>query len=151
MSSACRLAFASWAALILTLCAGCDRAPRGQRGPSADSSGSPVAEQKRLVFDRLPRGKENRVPVLSGTPGTLRYRPGCLFIDAGSGDETGLVVPAYVTFDGKRMKGNLKRPDGEPISVAIGEFVNLTGRVIANPRNGRYSCDTKMLLIADHF
>jgi hypothetical protein len=91
------------------------------------------------------------VPVLKGTPGTLRYRPGCLYIDGGHGDETGLVVPAYVTFDGKRMTGKVTKPDGEPIVREVGQFVNLSGRVIKNPGDGRHSCDTKKLLIADSF
>jgi hypothetical protein len=107
--------------------------------------------QQDFAFDRQAPGSENHVPILKGTGGTLRYRPGCLFIDAGNGDETGLVVPAYVTFDGKRMMGKVTKPDGEPIVREVGRFANLSGRVIENPRDGRYSCDTKKLLIADSF
>jgi hypothetical protein len=107
--------------------------------------------QQEFAFDRQAPGSENRAPVLKGTGGTLRYRPGCLFIDAGNGDETGLVIPAYVTFDGKRMMGKVTKLDGEPIVREIGQFVNFTGRVIQNPEDGRYSCDTKKVLIADAF
>lgn len=151
MSSARRNPPALWAALTLTLCAACDRAPQGSGAPMLNRSESPAASPQWVVFDRQPPGSENRVSILSGTPGTLRYRPGCLFIDDGHGGQIGLVVPSYVKFDGKRMMGKLKSPDGERFGLAIGEFVNLTGRVIENPRNGSYSCDTKQVLIADYF
>lgn len=151
MPYACRRARALLAALILTLCAGCDRAPRGQSATPTNSSSTPDAVQKGLTFDRQPPGSANQVPALEGTPGTLRYRPGCLLLDAGGGDEIGLVVPADVTFDGRRMIGKLTTPDGQPIVREIGQFMSFSGPVIENPRNGRYSCDTKRVLIADYF
>jgi hypothetical protein len=151
MSSACRLASARWAAPILALCAGCDGATGRQDGTSADSSGRPAAEHKEFAFDRQAPGRANQVPTLEGTAGTLRYRPGCLFLDAGGGEEIGLVVPADVTFDGRRMIGRLTTPDGQPIVGEIGRFISVSGPVIETPGDGRYSCDTGRVLIADDF
>lgn len=91
------------------------------------------------------------MPALEGTPGTLRYRPGCLFLDAGGGEEIGLVVPAEATFDGRRVTGRLKAPDGQPIVREVGQFVSFSGPVIDNPRDGRYTCGTERVLIADYF
>lgn len=141
MSPACRLASAPFAALILALCGGCDGLPRGEDGPPASAPG----------FDRQAPGSANRVPALEGTPGTLRYRPGCLFLDVGGGDEIGLVVPAHASFDGRRLTGQVTTPDGKPIVREIGQFMSFTGPVIENPGNGRYSCDTRRVLIADYF
>jgi hypothetical protein len=91
------------------------------------------------------------VPALEGTAGTLGYRPGCLFLDVGSGDEIGLVVPAEASFDGKRLIGKLRTPEGKGIVREIGAFMSFSGPVIENPRDGRYSCDTGRLLITDLF
>jgi hypothetical protein len=102
-------------------------------------------------LDRQAPGSANQVPALEGTPGTLRYRQGCLFLDVGAGEAIGLVVPAEASFDGKRLIGRLKSPDGGPIVREVGQFVNFGGRVIENPGDGRYSCDTKRVLIADYF
>jgi hypothetical protein len=151
MSTERRFATAPWAALILSLCAGCDRAPRGQATAPAKSSESSAAEPRELAFDRQAPGGANQVPALEGTPGTLRYRPGCLFLDAGGGDEIGLVVPADVAFDGTRLIGRLTKPDGKPVVREIGQFMSFSGRVIENPRDGRYTCDTRRVLITDSF
>lgn len=151
MSYARPLASASCAVLILALCAGCDGAPRNQSTTSAHSAPTPDAAPQEFAFDRQAPGSANQVPSLEGTPGTLRYRSGCLFLDAGNGNEIGLVVPAEVTFDGRRMIGKLTTPDGRPIIKEIGQFMSFSGPVIENPRDGRYGCDTKMVLIADHF
>jgi hypothetical protein len=137
---------------MLSMCAGCDRSPSNGGAPQANgSAGRTAAEQQAPIVDRQAPGSENRVPVLSGAIGKLRYRPGCLYLDHGKGAETGLVIPSYVVFDGKRVAGSLKKPTGEPIVFSLGDFVNLTGRVIGNPRDGRYSCDTKQILLADYF
>lgn len=149
MSSAFRFPFAPWAALTLALCAGCEGPPRGTS--AAKGSGASAGAEQRFAFDRQAPGSENRVPVLSGIGGKLGYRPGCLFLVDEQGGETGLVVPSHVTFDGQRMMGKLKTPDGKPMGVAVGEFVNLTGRMIENPLDGRYSCETDHVLIADYF
>jgi hypothetical protein len=151
MSSSCRLVSAPWAALILALCAGCDGAPLGQGATSADNSATPAPVRRELAFDRQAPGSANQVPALEGTAGTLRYRPGCLFLDAGGGDEIGLVVPAEVAFDGRRLIGKLPTPDGKPIAREIGQFMSFSGPVIENPKDRRYSCDTKRVLIADYF
>jgi len=150
MTSGCRLSSSPWAALILALCAGCDGAPRGREATS-NGSGSVVAEQAPITFDRQPPGSANRVPTLQGTAGTLRYRPGCLFLDDGRGGEIGLVLPAEATFDGRRLVGALTTPEGEAVAREVGQVVSLTGPVIDNPSDGRYSCDTKKLLVADRF
>ena len=121
---------------MLALCAGCDPAPADRGVPA---------------FDRQPPGSENRSPFLSGTPGTLRYRPGCLYLDDGNGGETGLVVPSYASFDGERLTGRLRTPDGKQIARTIGQRVTVTGQVVDNPRDGRYSCDTGKVLVADAF
>ncbi|HEU0045151.1 hypothetical protein [Sphingomonas sp.] len=146
-----RLAAAPWAALILTLCAGCDGAPRGQAAAPETSPATSAAERRELAFDRQAPGSANQVPALEGTPGTLRYRPGCLFLDVGGGAEIGLVVPAEVTFDGRRLIGKLPTPDGKPRVREIGQFISFSGPVIRNPGDGRYSCDTRQMLIADYF
>ncbi|HEX8626363.1 MAG TPA: hypothetical protein VF782_14975 [Allosphingosinicella sp.] len=142
---------APWAALILALCAGCDGVPQGQSGTSPNSSATPAAARQELAFDRQAPGSANQVPALEGTAGTLRYRPGCLFLDVGGGDEIGLVVPAEAAFDGKRLIGKLPTPDGKPIVREIGRSTSFGGPVIENPRDGRYSCDTGRLLITDLF
>lgn len=144
MSCAFRLAPARGAALILALCTGCDRAPQGR---SATSGAAP----RELAFDRQAPGSANRVPALGGTPGRLGYRPGCLFLVVEAEDEIGLVLPAEVTFDGKRVTGRLPTPDGQPIAREIGQLMSFSGSVIANPGDGRYSCDTRRVLIADYF
>lgn len=136
---------------MLALCAGCDGSPRDQGLPLSNGSVSQAAAQLAPAVDRQEPGSENRTPVLSGAHGRLGYRPGCLFVDEGKGGETGLVIPSYVVFDGRRLFGKLKKPKGEPIVVSLGEFMNLSGRVIDNPRDGRYSCNTKLVLIADYF
>ena len=146
-----RLAAAPWAALILTLCAGCDRAPRGEAPAPENSAASIAAKPRELAFDRQAPGSANQVPALEGTPGTLRYRPGCLFLETGGGEETGLVVPAGATFDGRRLVGRLRSPDRKPVVREIGRFMSFTGPVVENPRDGRYSCDTRKVLIADYF
>ncbi|HYG48134.1 MAG TPA: hypothetical protein VD846_09350 [Allosphingosinicella sp.] len=133
MSREYRLAAPPGAALILALCASCDGAP------------------KELAFDRQAPGGANQVPALESTPGTLRYRPGCLFLDAGGGDEIGLVVPAEAAFDGRRLYGKLTTPEGEPVVREVGRFVSFSGRVINNPGDGRYGCDTRKMLITDYF
>jgi hypothetical protein len=150
MSTERRLA-AACAALILTLCAGCDRAPRGRAPAPANSSTSAAPEPGELALDRQAPGSANQVPALEGTPGTLRYRPGCLFLDVGGGAEIGLVVPAEATFDGRRLIGKLPTPDGKPIVREIGQFVSFSGPVIENATDGRYSCDTRRVLITDYF
>ena len=149
MSTARRLACAPWAALILSLCAGCDGPPRGAH-PGNDS-GDPATKGQRFELDRQAPGSANQVPALEGTPGTLRYRPGCLFLDVGAGEAIGLVVPSEATFDGRRLIGRLKSTDGKPIVREIGQFMSFGGPVIENPGNGRYSCDTKRVLVADYF
>lgn len=149
MSVAFRLASTPWVALTLALCAGCDGPPRG--GPSQNSSGAPAATERGSAFDRQEPGKANQVPALEGTAGTLRYRPGCLFLDVGGGDEIGLVLPAEATFDGRRLIGRLPTPDGKPIVREIGKVMSFSGPVIGNPKDGRYSCDTGKVLIADYF
>jgi hypothetical protein len=145
------LASAPCALLILALCAGCDGAPRKQSTTSAHRSPTPDAVPQEFAFDRQAPGSANKVPTLEGTAGTLRYRSGCLFLDAGSGNEIGLVVPAGVTFDGRRMIGKLTTPGGRPIIKEIGQLVSLSGPLMENPPDGRYGCDTKMVLIADQF
>lgn len=150
MPSAPRLASAPWATLVLALSAGCDGPPRVRGEASAAGSASPAGVPKELAFDRQPAGSANQVPALEGTPGTLRYRPGCLFLDAG-GDEIGLVVPADARFDGKRLSGRLTTPDRKPIVRQVGQMVSFSGRVIENPRDGRYACDTGTVLITDSF
>lgn len=149
MSTAPRFAFASWAALVLTLCSGCDGPPRG--APSENRSGGPATKAKMFNLDRQAPGSANQVPALEGTPGTLRYLPGCLFLDVGAGEAIGLVVPAEASFDGKRLIGRLKSPDGRPIFREIGQYMSFGGPVIENPGDGRYSCDTKRVLITDYF
>jgi hypothetical protein len=139
------------AALLLALCAGCDGPPPDRRATSANSSGRPAAERKQFEFDRQTPGSANQVPALEETPGRLRYRPGCLFLDVGAGEEIGLVVPAEATFDGKRMIGRLTTPDGRPVVREIGQFMSFSGRLIEKPEDGRYSCDTKWVLITDDF
>jgi hypothetical protein len=141
MASARRLAHAPWAALILALCAGCDG---GEGAAPAEVPGGPA-------FDRQGPGGANQVPALEGTAGTLRYRPGCLFLEMGGGDEIGLVVPAEASFDGRRLVGRLTTPDRRPIVREVGRLTSFTGPVIENPGDGRYSCDTKRVLIADFF
>jgi len=138
-------------ALLLALCAGCDGTPGDEAASSPNKSDTRVPVRQSLGFDRQAPGSENRSPVLSGASGTLRYRPGCLFLDDGHGGETGIVVPAHVVFDGERMAGKLKTPDGKQRVATIGEFVNLTGRLTDNPQDGRYSCKTQRVLIADYF
>lgn len=141
-----------YAALSLPLaCAACQVASKQDREtPSVDSPQGNRLLSK-LVFDRQKPGEANRTPVLSGISGDLAYRPGCLYINAGSGDETGLVVPAEVQFDGSMLRGKLGTPDGKPRVILIGEFLNLTGWVIDNPRDGRYSCNMAKMLIVDYF
>ena len=151
MPSPLRLASARWGALILTLGAGCDGSPRGRGASAADSSETPAAVRRESVFDRQAPGGANQVPALEGTPGTLRYRPGCLYLDVGGGGEIGLVVPAEATFDGRRLAGRLTSPDGKPIIREVGRFMSFSGPVIENPGDGRYSCDTRRVLIADDF
>lgn len=149
MSTACRFASAPWAAFVLMLCAGCDGGPRG--APSENDSGGPATKGKVFNLDRQAPGSANQVPALEGTPGTLRYRPGCLFLDVGAGEAIGLVVPGEASFDGKRLIGRLRSPDGRPIVREIGRFMSFGGPVIENPGDGRYSCDTKRVLITDYF
>ncbi|HEX9965321.1 MAG TPA: hypothetical protein VGB04_10110 [Allosphingosinicella sp.] len=144
MSIARRLAHALRAALIPALCAGCDGVPRRQGAAPAEAPGGPA-------FDRQAPGSASQVPALEGTAGTLRYRPGCLFLDVGGGDEIGLVVPAETSFDGRRLVGRLINPDRRPIVREVGRFTSFTGPVIENPSDGRYSCDTRRMLIADFF
>ncbi|MFN3389381.1 MAG: hypothetical protein ACK40O_10660 [Allosphingosinicella sp.] len=91
------------------------------------------------------------MPTLKATAGTLRYRPGCLFLEDGHGGEIGLVLPADVTFDGTRLTGKLTTPEGEPLVREVGRRVSLSGPVIEHPGDGRYSCDTERVLIADYF
>ncbi|HEX8512340.1 MAG TPA: hypothetical protein VF688_04465 [Allosphingosinicella sp.] len=107
--------------------------------------------RREFAFDRQAPGRTNQVPALEGTPGTLRYRPGCLFLDVEGGDEIGLVVPAEATFDGRRLTGRVATPDGKPLVREIGQFTSFTGPVIENPGDGRYSCNTGKLLITDYF
>ncbi len=128
----------AWRAVLLpVLCAGCDAPQQGQ---------TPA-----VTVDRQAAGTENQVPALEGTPGTLRYRPGCLFLDTGGGGEIGLVVPADARFDGARLVGALPTPEGKPISREVGRPVSFTGRLIENPGGGRYGCRTGRLLITDRF
>ena len=137
-------AMALAAALAIPLCGGCDgAAPEAAEGIAGTSPGPAV--------DRLPPGEENRAPYAEGAHGILGYRAGCLFLAGEGGGETGLVVPSYVSFDGVRLEGRLRKPTGERIVARIGEAVSLRGIEIDNPRDGRFSCDTKRLLIADHF
>lgn len=149
MSTAPRPAFAPWAALVLTLCAGCDGPPRD--APSENDPGGLATKGKMFNLDRQAPGSANRVPALEGTPGTLRYRLGCLFLDVGAGEAIGLVVPAEASFYGKRLIGTLKSPDGRPIVREVGQYMSFGGPVIENPKDGRYSCDTKRVLITDYF
>lgn len=137
--------------MLLALCAGCDGSLPGRGAPLANGPAGQAGAQHAPTVDRQEPGSENRTPYLSGAHGRLGYRSGCLFLDEGNGGETGLVIPSYVIFDGKRLVGNLKKPTGEPIVVALGEFANLSGLLIDNPRDGRYSCDTKLVLLADYF
>lgn len=127
-----------------------------QPDPPPPLRGSPAAVEEGSGqtgprIDRQAPGTANQVPYLEGTSGRLRYRPGCLLLDAGGGDEIGLVIPADVSFDGKRMIGKVTTPEGEQIVRQIGQSVSLSGAVIENPQDGRYSCDTKLVLIADYF
>jgi hypothetical protein len=104
-----------------------------------------------LDLDRQAPGRANRVPALEGTPGILRYRPGCLFLDVGAGEAIGLVITAEASFDGKRLTGRLKSPDGRPIVMEVGQFTSFGGPVIENPGDGHYSCDTRRVLVTDYF
>ena len=142
---------ACFAALALVLCAACERGGRGEDAAAGNGSAAPAAAGQAPAVDRQAPGSENRTPVLAGASGTLRYRPGCLYLDEGGGAETGLVLPADTSFDGTRLTGRLARPDGGPVTARIGEFANLSGRLIPNPGGGRYRCDTQMVLIADAF
>lgn len=150
-SSACHLASSRWAALLLALSGGCDGTPRGQDALSASNAERPVAEQYGPTFDQQAPGSENRVPFTSGAHGTLGYRAGCLFLAGEGGGETGLVIPSHARFDGNRLIGKVKKPTGESFVVELGQFVHLRGQMIDNPREGRYGCDTKMVLIVDYF
>lgn len=149
--SAVRPARALWAALLPALCAGCDAPPRGQVAAPANGSSAEASGLQEFALDRQAPGSANQVRALEGTPGTLRYRPGCLFLEAGGGGEIGLVVPADARFDGSRLIGKIGTPDGRPIVREVGQFVSFSGPVVDNPRDGRYSCDTGRVLIADDF
>ncbi|HEU0100574.1 MAG TPA: hypothetical protein VFQ67_17570 [Allosphingosinicella sp.] len=151
MSFVRRIACATWAAPILALCAGCDGPPRDRAPTSADNPADRAAVRRELPLDRQAPGGANRVPALEGISGTLRYRPGCLFLDVGGGDEIGLVVPAEAKFDGRRLTGKLTTPDGRPVAREIGRTASFSGPVVDNPGAGRFSCDTGRMLIADLF
>jgi hypothetical protein len=151
MSNPYHPASAASAALVLALCTGCDGAPRDRNAIPADGAATPAAARQGLAFDPQPPGSENQVPALEGTKGTLRYRPGCLYLDTGSGGKIGLVVPSDARFDGRRLIGKVTTPQGEPIVRAIGQFVGFSGALIENPRDGRYSCNTGKVLITDQF
>lgn len=130
-------------AALAMLGAGCDRTKK-------DTSLQPPSTDNGPSIDRLAIGAENRAPFMEGAAGTLQYKNGCLFLRSANGEETGLVVPANIQFDGKQLTGILKKPADEATSTALGQFVSLRGQVISNPA-GRYACKTKQILIADSF
>jgi len=142
---------ASCAALLLTIGGGCDGAPVGERASPAHRLESAAATQQAHKLDRQVPGSANQVPALAGTSGVLGYRPNCLFLDPGGGEEIGLVVPAEVIFDGRRMIGKLPAPTGRPIVREVGQLVSVSGPSIDNLKDGRYGCDTERVLIADQF
>lgn len=79
----------------------------------------------------------------------LTATPRHCFLEIGDGDEIGLIVPADVSFDGRRMIGGLRTQEGKPMVWQVGQLVTLTGPVLKNARDGRYSCDTAKLHLAD--
>lgn len=140
----------SSAAILLVLGSGCNRSSPQRDPPTAQGSSGEIKGQKGPSIDRQQPGRENRTPVLSGAQGKLSYRPGCLYLEDAHGSQVGLVIPSYVAFDGKRLAGRVRNPAGDPMVYEIGQFVNLSGRLIDNPADGRYACDTQQVLITDY-
>ena len=136
---------------MMLACAGCDGGSREQRAIPANSAEARSARQQVFRLDRQAAGSANQVPALEGISGTLGYRPGCLYLDLGAGKQIGLVVPQEVSFDGRQVIGNLGTPQGKPVARQVGQLVSVSGRVIENPGDGSYSCDTEQILIADQF
>jgi hypothetical protein len=125
--------------------------PRHRNALPADGAATPAAARHERAVDRQAPGSENQVPALEGTKVTLRYRPGCLYLDTGGGGEIGLVVPSDASFDGRRLIGKVTTPEGKAIVRAIGKFAGFSGAAIENPRDGCYSCETARVLITDRF
>lgn len=131
-------------AAALPAAAGCSGPGEGADPASKPSAtGGGGAPGQAFPFDRHGRGGNDPegAPFASGSYGRLGYRPGCLYLEEGGG-RTGLVMPRDSRFDGKRLTAR-------NLDKAVGEFLHLGGRILPNPGDRAYGCDTPTILIVD--